>query len=488
MDIQCGPLDRSLLAMQDNHISSMIWDGGDREALDVRQLTAKMGDWHILGDQRALLDARGFGVFGNPRVIPQNDIRLISALIERWRPETNTFHFPFGEMTITLEDVYMILGLPISGRALTHTELEQPKNYFNANWDDPKLGKKDRKKLYKKGFHLNVLRRLYGTRLDPLLLDAAQIEADCRLHTRAYMLFIIGGILFPTSSRSTVHPRYMQLLQREDEIIDYAWGAAVLAYLYRGLSNAADKSAVGINGCTMLLQYWAYERLLPGRPQLAPFQDLRWPRADAWTEPVKVRRVNPHHNTRGYRGDFDSFQLHWLTWQPYIRFYEREVTDDDVDVDLMVACHMALGRIPMVAFEVIEYQYPDRVLRQFGMLQHIPEDPFDTSFLRAGRQSSFQRPNHIVLYRGFVAEWDSYVATGMPITEEGAYVSIADYMQWFRRVSKLRIARCVPPQGNRIEPRDWYPQQDMADAVCFIFIYSSLYSFLVVVFACLFQY
>ncbi|MFQ6629010.1 hypothetical protein Gotur_006877, partial [Gossypium turneri] len=47
------------------------------------------------------------------------DPKLISALVERWRPETHTFHLPCGECTITLEDVNLQLGLPGDGYPVT---------------------------------------------------------------------------------------------------------------------------------------------------------------------------------------------------------------------------------------------------------------------------------------------------------------------------------------------------------------------------------
>ncbi|CAI0392037.1 unnamed protein product [Linum tenue] len=37
---------------------------------------------------------------------------------ERWRPETHMFHLPEGEMTITLKDVAILIGLPIPGEAI----------------------------------------------------------------------------------------------------------------------------------------------------------------------------------------------------------------------------------------------------------------------------------------------------------------------------------------------------------------------------------
>ena len=50
------------------------------------------------------------------------DSALLTGLIERWRPETHTFHLPVGEMTVTLQDVSCLWGLPISGSAVTGVE------------------------------------------------------------------------------------------------------------------------------------------------------------------------------------------------------------------------------------------------------------------------------------------------------------------------------------------------------------------------------
>ena len=49
--------------------------------------------------------------------IPLDGICL-TALQERWRKETHTFHMAHGEMTITLEDVSCLLGLRVDGAAM----------------------------------------------------------------------------------------------------------------------------------------------------------------------------------------------------------------------------------------------------------------------------------------------------------------------------------------------------------------------------------
>ncbi|MBA0742445.1 hypothetical protein Gogos_015502 [Gossypium gossypioides] len=46
------------------------------------------------------------------------DPKLISAFVERWRPETHTFHLSCEECTVTLEDVQLQLGLPVDESVL----------------------------------------------------------------------------------------------------------------------------------------------------------------------------------------------------------------------------------------------------------------------------------------------------------------------------------------------------------------------------------
>jgi len=56
---------------------------------------------------------------------------LLMTLCERWHTETNIFHFPVGDMTVTLDDVACLMHIPIEGRMLSH-----PKKMSRTNGAD----------------------------------------------------------------------------------------------------------------------------------------------------------------------------------------------------------------------------------------------------------------------------------------------------------------------------------------------------------------
>ena len=316
--VPCGPYDRSLLTFQDKHVSTEVWAGNERGKLILRQGISRLLDWVIKEPQKRYIESWGFKGFKSPCSILQNDVGLISALVERWRPETNSFHFPVGEMTITLEDVFMLLGLPVRGKPIIYERLDRPKSYFLKNWPDSSLNLKQKKELYgKSGISLKKLRDRYKEL--PYLEE--EDEESVKAHSLAYVLYVIGSVLFADNRQDVVHPKYLQLLlQQQHDSIPYAWGAGVLGFLYKGLYKASRKESTCIEGCLTLLQLWSYERILPGRPTIAPEQEYTWPRIVAWGKYVEDRYENPHHHLRVYRGQFDTFDPRWLTWEPYAHF------------------------------------------------------------------------------------------------------------------------------------------------------------------------
>ncbi|KAH1097316.1 hypothetical protein J1N35_014237 [Gossypium stocksii] len=157
---------------------------------------------------------------------------LIFALVEHWRPETYTFHLPYGECTITLEDVALQLRLPIDGSAVTsisaivelvtlcYSLLGVSLADAESNFTSLKFS------WLKANFeHLSI----------------SATEHEVMFVARAYIMHIIGGVLMPDVNNNK--------------------GSAVLAMLYRELCRMTKPDAIDIGGCLVLLQSWALYRM-----------------------------------------------------------------------------------------------------------------------------------------------------------------------------------------------------------------------------------
>lgn len=171
-----------------------------------------------------LLQATGF--YGIARVASLHlDWGIITALVERWRPETHTFHLPMGECTITLQDVAVLLGLCIDGEAVIGA-IQEP----GMSWPD----------IVASVFgHLPPSARFNGARLQlswfetfiPPQLDDDASDEELRRYTRFYLLQLIAGSMFTDHSGGLVHCMWISYLRDLDVLGRYAWGAAVLTFV-----------------------------------------------------------------------------------------------------------------------------------------------------------------------------------------------------------------------------------------------------------------
>ncbi|XP_020245726.1 protein MAIN-LIKE 2-like [Asparagus officinalis] len=153
--------------------------------------------WHI-EDERiiAAVGRAGFLTCSKLRWM-RLDWPLLTALIDGWRPETNTFHFRMGEPTITLQDVAMILGLRIDGPCVTGSE-----RHFWPIKCEELLGVAP-ESMPGGNIKLKWLKDTFSV---PLPFDVPPILIE--QHARAYIMHMTGSILFSDSSKDKVHARY----------------------------------------------------------------------------------------------------------------------------------------------------------------------------------------------------------------------------------------------------------------------------------------
>ncbi|XP_038880345.1 serine/threonine-protein phosphatase 7 long form homolog [Benincasa hispida] len=117
--MESGPSNPVQLYQQNTHHSQIVWDSSSTTVLSCRRREATTQstipfDHRIISyvQEASFLEVAQIGFI-------QHDWHMITALIERWRPETHTFHLPCGECTITLQDVAVQFGFRVDGQPLT---------------------------------------------------------------------------------------------------------------------------------------------------------------------------------------------------------------------------------------------------------------------------------------------------------------------------------------------------------------------------------
>ena len=174
------------------------------------------------------------------------DWPLITCLVERWRPETHKFHMPVGEMSITLQDVAIILGLRIDELAVTGTYV-----FDVAELCVELLGVTPLADALR-GSAISI--RWLCDQLSTPAPDADEVTLE--RSARGFILALMRSFLFADKKGVHVHLCFLPLLRDLTHTATYSWGGSVLAHTYRELYRASLDHRRGIRGCITLIQVW----------------------------------------------------------------------------------------------------------------------------------------------------------------------------------------------------------------------------------------
>ncbi len=190
------------------------------------------------GSVRELVDAAGFSVFIRTLLPTRMDRKLVRALVERWWDTTNSFHFQFGEMTITPLDFAATTGLRVGGDPIPfdsglYLDRVAVRHFLGREAGDEAVVRCD---------HL------------PVIWDhEPATPAEAAQMARAYLLFLFGTVLFP-NRQYTVHLGWLPALAdlRTADRLD--WGGSALGTLYCFLGSMVRGVGTTLGGYWRILE------------------------------------------------------------------------------------------------------------------------------------------------------------------------------------------------------------------------------------------
>ncbi|XP_057756480.1 protein MAIN-LIKE 2-like [Arachis stenosperma] len=140
---------------------------------------------------------------------------MLAALVERWWLETHMFVMPVSKVTVTLEDVLHIFGLPIDEEVVT--------SWTNSSHDflvtqslvifdsEPQVSSSSKSYI-----NLSWISHIRDTQ--PLNTWESVMH-----YVRCHIFCLLVTTLFADKSTTYAHVKYLPLLQNFDQIGNYSW-------------------------------------------------------------------------------------------------------------------------------------------------------------------------------------------------------------------------------------------------------------------------
>ncbi|XP_010479429.1 PREDICTED: uncharacterized protein LOC104758290 [Camelina sativa] len=322
------------------------------------------------------------------------DIDLVLAIAKKWCPETKTFVFPWGEATITLEDVMVLLGFTVLGLPI-FASLD-----ISGKKTKAKLEKECLKIKRKKGFSANQVAWIERF-----------MDSGDELEHVAFLVSWLSYFVFP--SRYYHHSEHIfPIAVHLSRGTRAALAPAVLAHLYAELSllrnhiRDFEESSIilkiGLTALFKLVQVWTWERfrelqpkpnqMQKGEPRLARWHKLKQITSNAW---------EIHNNSKT-----ESFELRPYTqavecWE-FPQFYPEKAMIVHVGPSLddeYLSFARCIKVSELVGIDCVEHYFPNRVALQFGMLQDVPSHINRSNLSKEAAWNDYDKPiDDLTLY------------------------------------------------------------------------------------------
>ncbi|KAK9111484.1 hypothetical protein Scep_019003 [Stephania cephalantha] len=271
-------------------------------------------------------------------------------------------------MSISLEDVSILLKIPVTGKVV---EVENFARYTEESHSDAiklvskllGVSNKEAEEEVNIDKGLTVRKYWLKSRWCPKAGSRNTTYPPVECTSRTYLLYLLSCTLFADKSGSRVFIALLKLLEDLDDVRKYAWGPGALAYLYRHLGSATRVQVSQIAGYLTLLEGWVYDHFKLGlATPNAKYMDYVQPRVCRWIQ--KHETVMNIDKVGSIRRTLDRLHPSEVTWDPYVNHRDNGAVHT-----------MAFYSGTLKYMDVVEPYHPERILRQFGHVQSIPDPP-----------------------------------------------------------------------------------------------------------------
>ncbi|KAL9666315.1 hypothetical protein QQ045_000643 [Rhodiola kirilowii] len=348
---------RSMFRFRDYFLGDNRWKSWARKLHDEHELT-----WKKAGIYEAI---------GSSAYETLTDPDVIIAVAEKWCSDTNTFMFPWGEATVTLEDVNVLGGFGLLGESI----FDSPESLNNFGCE----------RVLFQAFHDICYEncRVPDTQQWMERFECHQFEHE------AFIALWLSKFVFPTQMYDAVNKHVIPVAIRLAVGHRVALAPPVLASIYRGLTSMKRRimkmpkyRILDIYEPLYLVQLWVWERFLQLQPQPNVLNRHDVPRIALW------KNVKRGERKQNIRLALDTAGQSFL-WRPYMLpcngwFVHPLFKDEEQWISMAsVSCHVgrdieAFARClrvsDLVGFGGFVQQYhPHRVAMQFGFDQDVPK-------------------------------------------------------------------------------------------------------------------